>query len=259
VSYLAIWLGRRRHNDRRRQTRLPAPAGAIAALLGVVGALSVAGGATTVIVAGAAAAAPIAHCSAHAGVLIVVDFSHFGGRLVRGCSSSTAAGLEGMHEAGFVTVGDQSDGSAFVCRIGLAGSGAPSERPTPSEDACILTPPADAYWSFWYADGGGDRWSYSAEGVDSFRPAVGSVEAWEFGSGTPPAANPSQVRVASPASAAAKTGAPGADGARSARSVASVGPGGGTPTTFLAATLAVVALCALAATVARRRRRVGRQ
>ena len=154
---------------------------------------------------GGAGLTPVADCTTTAGVLVAVDFGHWGGPIVRGCSEQPADAMAAMHAAGFLTAGDEANGSAFVCRIGLASKGSSSERPTPSSDPCVTTPPATAYWSFWYADAGQSTWAYSPTGAATFRPAAGSVEAWEFGAGRPPAVPPARLRSHRPAAGTAPT------------------------------------------------------
>jgi len=139
-----------------------------------------------------AGADPIADCSTTSGVIVVVDFSDWGGAIERGCDSTLTTGYDALHAAGFSTAGDDEDGPAFVCRI--------DDDPPPSQDACITTPPASAYWSNWHADAGQNTWSYSQQGAMSYHPPPGSVDAWVFGaanaSGTgEPSFPPSAVRA----------------------------------------------------------------
>ncbi len=139
---------------------------------------------------GSANADPITSCTSTSGVIIVVDFSHFGGSIDRVCdanlTSSTTAAVA-MAAEGFTTSGDDYDGPAFVCRI--------NGLPTESDDPCVTTPPATAYWSFWIANPGQDAWGQSPLGVASLVPRPGSVETWIFGAGTPPPYAPSTVRA----------------------------------------------------------------
>ncbi len=153
----------------------------------------------------AGASLPVSDCTPSAGVLVAVDFGHWGGPVVRGCSGHAASAIAAMHAAGFLTAGDEANGAAFVCRIGVAAEGVASERPTPAADPCVATPPATAYWSFWYADAGRSRWSYSPSGGATFAPAVGSVEAWAFGAGAPPGVTPAALRSRPPATTTTTT------------------------------------------------------
>jgi hypothetical protein len=151
-----------------------------------------------VLVSGAAAPAgadPIGDCTATAGVIVAVDFTAWGGSIERGCDVSLTTGYHALHAAGFTTAGDAEDGAGFICRI--------DDEPPPSEDPCVTTPPADAYWSYWHADAGQNTWTYSEEGATSYHPPPGSVDAWTFGStdieGTDgqPSFPPSAVRAGS--------------------------------------------------------------
>ncbi|HET9070268.1 MAG TPA: hypothetical protein VFN60_00020 [Acidimicrobiales bacterium] len=153
----------------------------------------------------AGASLPVSDCTPSAGVLVAVDFGHWGGPVVRGCSGHAASAIAAMHAAGFLTAGDQANGAAFVCRIGVAAEGVASERPTPAADPCVATPPATAYWSFWYADAGRSRWSYSPSGAATFVPAAGSVEAWAFGAGAAPGVTPAALRSRPPATSTTTT------------------------------------------------------
>jgi hypothetical protein len=140
--------------------------------------LTVTGATAGLIVAGAAtattaAADPIGDCTTSAGVIVAVDFTAWGGNIERGCDATPTTGYDALYAAGFTTADDAQDGPSFVCRI--------DNEPPPSQDACITTPPADAYWSYWHADAGADTWSYSQVGSMSYHPPAGSVDAWTFG------------------------------------------------------------------------------
>jgi hypothetical protein len=124
-------------------------------------------------VATPAAADPVGDCSTTTGVIVAVDFATWGGNIERGCDAALTTGYDALHVAGFTTAADAQDGPAFICRI--------DNQPSPAEQACLATPPADAYWSFWYADAGQDTWTYSQVGAASYHPPGGSVDAWTFG------------------------------------------------------------------------------
>lgn len=133
----------------------------------------------------AAPARAASTCTAATGVTVVVDFTHFGGSIERGCAPSPANGLDALHQAGFGTDGTTRWGDAFVCRIdgkpGSTGSGS---------QACVDTPPASAYWAFWHAAPTDGRWTYSDLGALSYHPPGGSIEAWAFGAGACPGIAP---------------------------------------------------------------------
>lgn len=167
-----------------------------------------------------ARAAPISRCTPTRGTIVAVDFGRWGGPVVRGCGLGAATGFDLLHAAGFTTVGDQRDGPAYVCRIGNAAFDRGAPRPSPDQDPCVVTPPADATWSFWLAPAGQDTWSYSSLGAISDVPKAGEVELWQFGSAddrptispatlrAPPAARPARTPASTPASTPTPTSTP---------------------------------------------------
>lgn len=141
--------------------------------------------------AGRAAADPVADCTTTTGVVVAVDFAPWGGDIEVGCDPTETTGLTAIEVAGFTPGGTAEYGLAFICQI----------NGDPADQSCATTPPADASWSYWYADAGTTTWSYSPVGVATFVPAPGSVEAWKFGSSgpdDPPAFTPSAVRATTP-------------------------------------------------------------
>jgi hypothetical protein len=130
---------------------------------------------------------PIASCTSTSGVIVAVDFSHWASGLwERGCDTTITTGYGALYAAGFTTAGDEHDGPAFICRI--------NDDPPPSEDPCIDTPPATAFWSYWHANAGATKWTLSTTGASSYVPKPGSVDAWAFGAEQPPSFTPAQVR-----------------------------------------------------------------
>jgi hypothetical protein len=163
--------------------------------------------------AGAAGAAPLSDCTAHHGTIVAVEFAHWDGPIVRGCGIDQRSGYNLIHAAGFTTAGDEHDGPAFICRLGDSAFHHGTQYPTPGEDACVQTPPASAYWSYWLAPPGQNRWTYSPRGAMSDVPKPGEVELWTFG-GTDitgavgagvPAVTPDRLRDLGSASANATT------------------------------------------------------
>ncbi len=128
-----------------------------------------------------ASADPIGNCTTTTGTIIAVDFSHWGGPVVRGCGVNDPSGYALLHAAGFSTAGDNHDGPAFICRIGNQAFRSGTQYPTAAQDPCILTPPAAAYWSYWVAPAGQNRWTYSQVGSTGTVPKPGEVELWTFG------------------------------------------------------------------------------
>ncbi|MEV7341117.1 hypothetical protein [Streptomyces sp. NPDC093544] len=193
-------------------TRLSAPGLALrfAAALGLTAAAL---GATAA--SAAADPQPIGRCTTTSGVVLAVDFSHWGGPILRSCGTTPTTGYELLNQGGWSTTGTGHDGSAFICRIGYSGHQNGTQYPTPREDDCVLTPPASAYWSYWHADPGDKDWEYSQLGAMLYKPRPGSVDLWKFGGtnveGTEgkPTVTPDQLRARNtrPQGAAAKPAA----------------------------------------------------
>ncbi|MFE7590656.1 prenyltransferase/squalene oxidase repeat-containing protein [Kitasatospora sp. NPDC057512] len=162
---------------------------------------------------GTASADPIEQCTATTGAIVAVDFTHWGGGVVRGCDAHPTTGMNLLHNAGFTTSGTEHDGPAFICRLGTGAFNGGAQYPTPAEEPCVNTPQATAYWSYWIAEPGQQTWSYSRFGAGTQKPEPGEVEAWVYGGtdiggtsgapgftpdsvrarsgGTPPSASPS--------------------------------------------------------------------
>ncbi len=108
-------------------------------------------------------------CPNTSGVTVVVDFHELGGGVNLACAPGpVASGLEAMRAAG-VAYQTAQRFPGFVCRI--AGQ--------PTNDPCVNTSPASAYWSYWIAAPGG-AWCYSTFGAGSRRPPPGTFEGWSF-------------------------------------------------------------------------------
>ncbi|MER5780003.1 hypothetical protein ABT144_38025 [Streptomyces sp. NPDC002039] len=143
--------------------------------------LTVAAFAATAAPAGAAPQ-PMGQCTTSSGVVLAVDFSHWGGPVYRSCGTTPTTGYELLNQGGWATTGTGHDGPAFICRIGYSGHQGGRQYPTPQQDDCVLTPPASAYWSYWHADPGQNTWDYSQLGAMLYKPRPGSVDLWVFGS-----------------------------------------------------------------------------
>ena len=143
-------------------------------------------------------------CSNTHGATVAVDFGPWSGPVVLGCDPAPTTGAALLRTGGFSTTGTQHDGPAFVCRIGHPAFAGGGQRPTSAQDACVKTPPASAYWSYWTAAAGQNSWTYSQLGSSSDRPGIGEVQAWVYGAtdiaGTTgqPGFTPAQVRAAKP-------------------------------------------------------------
>ncbi|MFF9352013.1 hypothetical protein [Streptomyces sp. NPDC014734] len=161
--------------------------------------------ATAAPIAGAPSAAAdpqsMGRCTTTSGVVLAVDFSHWGGPVYRSCGTTPTTGYELLNQGGWRTTGTGHDGPAFICRIGYSGHRGGKQYPTPQQDDCVLTPPASAYWSYWHADPGANDWEYSQLGAMLYKPKPGSVDLWIFGGtdigGTRgrPALTPDQLRA----------------------------------------------------------------
>lgn len=147
-----------------------------------------------VVAPGPPASALASACTANAGVTVIVDFSHFGRAIERGCAPGhPTTALAALRAAGFETAGTTQYGNGFVCRIdGL---------PTPKSEACAVTPPARASWSFYFAHPTDTAWTYSSAGVSSYQPQPGSIVAFAFGDYAQPGIRPSAVIAPPPTTA----------------------------------------------------------
>ncbi|MFJ3926039.1 hypothetical protein [Streptomyces sp. NPDC090022] len=149
----------------------------------------------------AAAPQPMGQCTTSSGVVLAVDFSHWGGPVYRSCGTTPTTGYELLNQGGWATTGTGHDGPAFICRIGYSGHQGGKQYPTPQQDDCVLTPPASAYWSYWHAGPGQNTWEYSQLGAMLYKPKPGSVDLWIFGAtnveGTQgkPRVTPDQLRA----------------------------------------------------------------
>lgn len=123
-------------------------------------------------------------CKTSTGVTVVIDFQALGGETIVRCNPSGArgTGLDALKGAGIQVSGALRWGEAFICRVENRPSavetvpvaGAPGYK-----EACINTPPAAAYWSYWHA-GNNCAWSYSQWGVKNRDFVQGGFEAWSF-------------------------------------------------------------------------------
>lgn len=162
--------------------------------------LTVAAFAATAAPAGAAPQS-MGQCTTSSGVVLAVDFSHWGGPVYRSCGTTPTTGYELLNQGGWATTGTGHDGPAFICRIGYSGHQGGKQYPTPQQDDCVLTPPASAYWSYWHANPGQNTWEYSQLGAMLYKPKPGSVDLWIFGGtnieGTEgkPTVTPDQLRA----------------------------------------------------------------
>lgn len=160
-----------------------------ALFVGAVVAILVAITATSIATSGAANAVDngkgyAGFCKSDKGVTVVVDFQGLGGKTLVRCnpSGTRGTGLDALKNAGFQISGVQRWGESFICRV--------ENRPSAIEklaikgnegyrEACIDTPPASAYWSYWHA-GNNCAWKYSQWGVKNRDYVQGGFEGWSF-------------------------------------------------------------------------------
>jgi prenyltransferase beta subunit len=134
-------------------------------------------------------------CTQARGATVAVSFRRWHGPVVRGCGLRAATGIGLLKRAGFSTRGTRQDGPAFVCRIGHRRFHHGRRYPTPAQDPCFRTPPANAFWSYWVAARGRNHWSFSRLGAAAHHPKAGEADAWVFGAGKRPGFTPQQVRA----------------------------------------------------------------
>lgn len=145
-----------------------------------------------------AAPLPVGRCGTTSGVIVAVDMSRFGGPVLRSCGTTPTTGYALLNQGGWHTSGTRHDGPGFICRIGYASFHGGAQYPTASHEACNLTPPTSAYWSYWHANPGQHTWSYSQLGAMSYHPKPGSVDLWVFGATNTEGTNGSGVPTISP-------------------------------------------------------------
>ena len=162
----------------------------------------------TVVAPALAAAQPVGDCTTTSGVIVAVDFGHWGGPVLRSCGTTPTTGYALLTQGGWQTAGTEHDGPGVICRIGYTGYRGGTQYPTPAQESCVLTPPASAYWAFWYANPGQSAWNYSQLGATGVRPEPGSVELWTFGGTTTGGTSGSAVPTVSPASLRAENSRP---------------------------------------------------
>lgn len=138
------------------------------------------------------------------GTTVVIDFQDLDGNggvpapTITRCSPDATPGtprngIEALQDAGISVTGVVRWGLGFVCR--LENRPSPTETiPTDSDptyrEACVNTPPAQAYWSYWHADGSGTTWTYSNWGALNRDVVPGGFEGWSFSLNNSATTNP---------------------------------------------------------------------
>ncbi len=144
--------------------------------------------ATTSIRPSATLAGTAGPCPGSTGVTVFVDFTAFGQGTQTRCAPGTpSTGVDALTQAGFTPAGTTKYGLAFICRI--------NNLPSSAQQACVTTPPANAYWAYYHANAGATTWTYSSQGASSYHPPQGSIEGWAFGNSASPSETPTQVRA----------------------------------------------------------------
>ncbi|WP_439673959.1 hypothetical protein [Embleya sp. MST-111070] len=123
------------------------------------------------------------YCPDGNGVTVVIDFQELGGTTIVRCArGDQATGHAAIKNAGIEIAGVARWGESFICRI--------EGKPGANSEACIDTPPASAYWSYWHSPNGGS-WTYSQWGAMNRKPPPGSFEGWSFSKNKTETTNPS--------------------------------------------------------------------
>ncbi len=161
-------------------------------------------------VATASSASTAGYCPDATGVTVVVDFSDLGDGIVVRCATGPVVpgytGLDALQDAGFTVEGTRQSGLQFACRIQgrpAADEKLPVEGDPDYTETCQRTPPASAYWGYWYANNRG-TWRYSSSGASSRDAIRGGFEGWRFslnhstGNNPPPGVAPRRPASTTP-------------------------------------------------------------
>lgn len=136
--------------------RMPRRFGAVLGTAGLVALTSV---------AGTPGPAHAAACAADTGVTVVISGTE--GREVHCAPGSSMTALAATQAVAEVVQVQKFPG--VVCQIdGM-----------PDDQSCVQMPPADAYWSFYYSEDGGD-WVYSTVGAPGVELSAGDAVAWVY-------------------------------------------------------------------------------
>ncbi|MCP2163373.1 flagellar hook-length control protein FliK [Goodfellowiella coeruleoviolacea] len=154
------------------------------------------------------------------GVTVVIDFQELDGNggvaapTITRCSpnpnpGAARTGIAALQDAGIAVAGTAQWGLGFVCRLEnrpAATETIPRAANPSYREACVVTPPADAYWSYWHADGSGTTWTYSSYGALNRTVTPGGFEGWSFSLNATAGSNPAPgVTPRNPAVGAALT------------------------------------------------------
>jgi hypothetical protein len=119
-----------------------------------------------------ATAASPGRCAPGEGVTVVVDFGALGGGVPIACVADGGGEPVStvMARAGF-DLDEVRTQPGFVCAI--------DGKPAP-DSHCARTPPADAYWGLFWANGSSSGWSYSTTGAHSLQVPDGGSVGWRW-------------------------------------------------------------------------------
>lgn len=156
-------------------------------------------------------------CKDNTAVTVVVDFNGLGGGVDVDCVAGGQAATDQFRSAGH-TVEMVTSQPGMVCRI----DGAPTDQPS----NCHNSPPTNAYWSLWWADGKGGDWVYSSLGATSLKVPTGAYVAFSWNTGGDED-EPSYDPVPLPAPSASASSSPSKSPTKSPTK--STGPGPGNP------------------------------
>ena len=166
-----------------------------------IAALAVAAGAVVASAAQAGAVDPTkgydgicTGADALSGVTVVIDFQELDGNggvaapTITRCSPNAnpgtqRTGIKALQDAGIAVTGTARWGLGFMCRLEnrpSATEAIPRASNPNYKEGCIATPPAEAYWSYWNADGSGTTWTYSSFGALNRNVIPGGFEGWSF-------------------------------------------------------------------------------
>ncbi|WP_199484886.1 hypothetical protein [Actinomadura craniellae] len=128
------------------------------------------------------------------GVTVVIDFQELDGNggvaapTITRCSPNAnpgtqRTGVKALQDAGIAVTGTAQWGLGFICRLENRPSSTeaiPRQSNPNYHEACVVTPPAEAYWSYWHASGAGTTWTYSSYGALNRNVIPGGFEGWSF-------------------------------------------------------------------------------
>ncbi len=135
--------------------------------------------------------AAAAACAPGQGVSVVLDHKDVPGGSGKGvvvdCVRDGAGrSARAVFKSAGVSMRDTTRFPGLVCLV----DGLPSPNP-----ACVMAPPANAFWGLYWSNGRDGKWIFSSIGVDGLNvPDGGSVAwAWQGGAKSPPAFTPPKL------------------------------------------------------------------